>query len=155
MSDGVGDAGTGAPIAQLASFRHTMPFTVRVNSIDVFGHLNNVAIFRLLETSRCEYAVDVGLTRWNDLSHILARVNCNFRAQAHHHDRLVCGCKTVRIGGKSFELRQEIWRSDGVLIADADTVFVTLGPDKKTSVRVPAEWRKKLSAWEKVELEIA
>ena len=55
--------------------------SVRVGHIDVFGHLNNVAVFRLLEQSRIEYSVDVGLVRWNELGLILARVDCSFRAQ--------------------------------------------------------------------------
>ena len=137
--------------ARGASFRHKTPMSVRVGHIDVFGHLNNVAVFRLLEQSRIEYSVDVGLVRWNELGLILARVDCSFRAQGFHDDMLVCGCKAVRIGRKSFTLRQEVWRQDGTLIADADTVLVALGPDKETPAEVSPAWRKKLSDWEGVE----
>jgi acyl-CoA thioesterase FadM len=56
---------------------------------------------------------------------------------------LTCGCKAVRIGRKSFTLRQEVWRE-----ADADTVLVALGPDKVTPAEVSADWRSKLSSWE-------
>jgi acyl-CoA thioester hydrolase len=122
--------------------------SVRIGHIDVFGHLNNVAVFRLLEQSRIEYSIDVGLVGWNELGLILARVDCSFRAQGFYQDMLVCGCKTARIGRKSFTLRQEVWRADGTLIADADTVLVALGPDKVTPAEVSQAWRKKLSDWE-------
>jgi acyl-CoA thioesterase FadM len=130
------------------AFRHKTPMSVRIGHIDVFGHLNNVAVFRLLEQSRIEYAIDVGLVGWNELGLILARVDCSFRAQGFYLDMLTCGCKAVRIGRKSFSLRQEVWREDGALIADADTVLVALGPDKVTPAEVSADWRSKLSSWE-------
>lgn len=134
--------------ARAAHFRHNTPMRVQIGHIDVFGHLNNVAVFRLLEQSRIEYSIDVGLVEWNELGLILARVDCSFRAQGFYQDMLVCGCKTVRIGRKSFTLRQEIWRADGTLIADADTVLVALGPDRVTPAEVSKEWRTKLSGWE-------
>ena len=62
--------------------------------------------------------------------------------------RCTIGCKAVRIGRKSFTLRQEVWRQDGTLIADADTVLVALGPDKVMPAEVSADWRSKLSSWE-------
>lgn len=135
-----------------AHFRHRTPMSVRIGHIDVFGHLNNVAVFRLLEQSRIEYSIDVGLVGWNELGLILARVDCSFRAQGFYQDMLVCGCKTMRIGRKSFTLRQEVWRADGTLIADADTVLVALGPDRVTPAEVSQEWRQKLSDWEGVAL---
>ena len=125
---------------------------VRIGHIDVFGHLNNVAVFRLLEQSRIEYSIEVGLVRWNELGLILARVDCSFRAQAFYKDLLFCGCKAVRIGGKSFTLRQEVWREDETLIAEVDTVLVALGEDKMTPAEISADWRKKLSDWEGVSL---
>ena len=67
--------------------------SVSIGHIDVFGHLNNVAVFRLLEQSRIEYTVDVGLVQWNELGLILARVDCSFRAQGFYGDNLVSGCK--------------------------------------------------------------
>ena len=127
--------------------------SVRIGHIDVYGHLNNVAVFRLLEQSRIEYTIDVGLVRWNELGLILARVDCSFRAQGFYGDDLVSGCKVMRIGRKSFTLRQETWREkDGTLIAEADTVIVALGPDKVTPAEVSADWRRKLSVWEGVAL---
>ncbi len=127
--------------------------SVRIGHIDVYGHLNNVAVFRLLEQSRIEYTIDVGLVGWNELGLILARVDCSFRAQGFYGDDLVSGCKAARIGRKSFTLRQEIWReTDGTLIAEADTVIVALGPDKVTPAEVSADWRQKLSEWEGVAL---
>jgi len=134
--------------ARAAPFRHKTPMSVRIGHIDVFGHLNNVAVFRLLEQSRIEYSIDVGLVGWNELGLILARVDCSFRAQGFYQDMLVCGCKAVRIGRKSFTLRQEVWRADGALVADADTVLVALGPDRLTPAEVSEAWRKKLSDWE-------
>ena len=127
--------------------------SVRIGHIDVYGHLNNVAVFRLLEQSRIEYTIDVGLVGWNELGLILARVDCSFRAQGFYGDDLVSGCKVVRIGRKSFTLHQDVWREkDGTLIAEADTVIVALGPDKVTPSEVSADWRRKLSEWEGVAL---
>lgn len=150
--DAASAANDGSAEARAALFRHKTPLHVRIGHIDVFGHLNNIAVFRLLEQSRIEYSIDTGLVRWNELGLILARVDCSFRAQGFYDDKLVCGCKAVRIGSKSFTLRQEVWREDGGLVADADTVLVALGPDKVTPAPVSADWRRKLSDWEGVSL---
>lgn len=152
MTGSVSDTRGDSADPRAAAFRHKTLMGVSIGHIDVFGHLNNVAVFRLLEQSRIEYTIDVGLVRWNELGLILARVDCSFRAQGFYGDNLVSGCKAVRIGRKSFTLRQEVWRKDGTLIADADTVIVALGPDKVTPAEVSAEWRQKLSGWEGVAL---
>ena len=58
--------------ARAAEFRHKTPMSVRIGHIDVYGHLNNVAVFRLLEQSRIEYTIDAGLgpsgTSWGSFS---------------------------------------------------------------------------------------
>ena len=130
-------------------FGHRVSAKVRFGDLDAMGHLNNVALLRILETSRVDYMVDLGLAAHDELTYVLAHLDVDFRAQAFFGEELVCGTRVGRVGRTSITMEQRIW-GPGRTVAEARSVLVSLGPDAVTPSPVPAPWRERIGQWERV-----
>lgn len=142
-------ATSSSPEGDHDAFRHRFTSTVRFGDLDAMGHLNNLSLLRLLETGRVDYMVDLELAAHNELTFVLASLTVDFRAQAFYGDELVCGSRMSRVGRTSMTFAQRIWlHANGVTVADAESVMVSLGEDATTPVEVPAGWRAAIGAFE-------
>lgn len=130
------------------AYRHTVSSTVVFGDLDAMGHMNNLALLRLLETGRVAYMVDTGLAAHDELTYVLARLETDFRSQGHYGDRLACDTRVARLGTTSFTMEQEIRRDDGTVLVEARSIMVALGPDQATPITVPDRWRKVIRDWE-------
>lgn len=128
---------------------HQISSRVRFGDLDAMGHLNNCALLRVLESGRVEYMVDLGLAGPSELTFVLAHLDVDFRAQAFFGETLHCGSRTSRFGVTRFVLEQNVWRED-VVVAEARSVLVALGPDAASPVPVPERWRSQIAEWERV-----
>lgn len=131
-----------------AAFNHRVPFVIRFSDLDAMGHLNNVEALRILEASRIDYFVDVGLAAHNELRFVLAGLNCDFHAQAFYRDNGHCGTRTLRVGRSSILLDQRLCRDDDVVLLEARSTIVALGPDQRSPLPVPDHWLAALTARE-------
>ena len=131
------------------AYRHQFTETVRFGDLDAMGHLNNLALLRLLETGRVDYMVDLELAAHNELTFVLASLQVDFLAQGFYREELACGSRMCRLGHTSLSFEQEIWRTtDSVTLGHARSVMVTIGDDAATPIPVPEEWRRRIHAWE-------
>lgn len=135
------------------SFRHRISSRVTFGDIDAMGHMNNLALLRLLETGRVDYMVDLGLAGHNELTYVLARLETDFRKQGLYGDQLCCGTRIIRLGRTSMTMDQRIWRADGEVLIGSRSVLVALAPDKVTPSEVPGSWRQRIADWELTEPE--
>lgn len=121
---------------------------VRPTEIDVKGHVNNAKYVEYLQWARWDWLDAKGLThaRLTELRTVLvtANININYRREAVQGDRLRVTVAVERIGEKSFTLRQEVVKSDGVVAADATVVMVAVDPVVRKSRLLPGELREAL-----------
>ena len=130
-------------------YRHQFSSRVTFGDLDAMGHMNNLALLRLLETGRVGYMVDTGMARHDELTYVLARLETDFRAQGLFGDHLTCGTRITRLGRTSFTMDQRIWRDDGAVLVGSTSILVALGPDKATPIPVPDRWRAAIQDWER------
>lgn len=135
-------------MAQRDGYRHLTEFRVRFADLDAMGHLNNLAILELLETGRVDYVVDLELGTHAELTYVLVRLECDFRAQAHYRDVLTCGTRIARLGGSSFVVEHDIWNEGGTTVATASSTLVTLGDDPTRAAPIPDDWPGKIERFE-------
>jgi acyl-CoA thioester hydrolase len=134
---------TGAP----TPYRHAIEFVVRFADLDALGHLNNVAIVTMCETGRVEFTHDLGLHGSTGPGFVLASLHVDYRAQGFYRDVLTIGTRAARVGNTSITLEQRLWRpADDQTIAEATSVLVVLGEDRRTPTPVPDSWRERLDA---------
>lgn len=141
------------PTVEEGVYRHRFSSDVVFGDLDAMGHMNNLALLRLLETGRVGYMVDTGLAGYDELTYVLAYLETDFRHQGQFGDRLTCGTRIASVGGTSFTMQQEIWRDDWTVLLSGRSVLVALSPDKATPMSVPAKWRQRIADWERRDLE--
>jgi thioesterase III len=116
---------------------------VRCTETDVNGHLNNAKFVEYLEWGREEWYESHGFAydRLEELGAItvVVNINLNYRQPCHQGDRLRIVTSPQRRGGRSFALTQRIEKSDGTVAADGVVTIVTVDPDTRRAVPLPAE----------------
>jgi acyl-CoA thioester hydrolase len=121
-----------------SAFVHRL--AVRFADCDPLGHVNNAVYLTYLEETRFAH----WRAKWGygtedpepDIPGvILARVEIDYRAQAHHGDVLDIRMTVASIGRSSFTYEYEIVDERGTLVASAKSVMVMF--DYKTQKPVP------------------
>jgi acyl-CoA thioester hydrolase len=104
---------------------HEKRVEIRWRDVDALGHVNNAVYSTYLEECRDEWSVRV-LGNVADLwAFVLARVAIDFRHELlQEDDSVIVSATLVRIGGRSFTMREEIRKLDGTLAAEAESVIV-------------------------------
>ena len=105
--------------------RHEKRVEIRWRDVDALGHVNNAVYATYLEECRDEWSVRF-LGDVADLwAFVLARVAIDFRQELlQEDDAAIVSATLVRIGGRSFTMREEIRKLDGTLAAEAESVIV-------------------------------
>ena len=140
-------------LAEEHRYRHRCSSEVVFGDLDSMGHMNNLALLRLLETGRVGYMVETGLAGHTELTYVLARLEADFRAQGQFGDRLTCGTRIATLGRTSFTMEQSVWREDHTVLLRGRSVLVALADDKQTPASVPQRWRQVITQWEPGEVE--
>lgn len=141
-------------MADLSLFRSAFPISVRYADIDSFQHVNNAKYFTYMEVARTLYFQQV--LGWNgslaDLTLIVAHAECDFLHPIEWGDMVQAHIRVSRMGNKSFDFEYVITRQAGggepQPAAIGKTVQVTYDYEQRTSIPVPADWRRMMLAHE-------
>lgn len=108
----------------------TVEVTVYPHDCDAFGHLNHASVLVLLERARwgsLARGPGMDLFHRNGVGPVVRKAMVEYRAAAYPSDVLRVEMTVVHRGTTSWTIRHTATRvADGVLIADADLVFVCL-----------------------------
>ena len=113
--------------------------------MDAFGHANNVAYFRWLETARMHYLRRIGITHPDEqdgLGLLLADTRCRFLKPLTFPDTLSVHCGVSRIGNTSFTMAYRIMSERDGLAAEAESVQVMFDYRKRTKTPIPVHVRE-------------
>ena len=134
-------------------FRHATRIDIRFRDCDPLGHVNNAVYATYFEVARFSYWREaLGYARAEGFSFIMARVEVNFRAQAHAGEALDVRVRVGRIGHRSFTFDYEIVAiADGRLVADGSSVQVMFDYAAQQSRPVPDAFRARVTAFEQRE----
>lgn len=131
-------------------------FEVPFRDIDVFAHVNNVAFMTWCEDIRIRYFEDViGEPLQNGArGMIIVRMEYHYLKQVYVKDVITLGCRTSRLGKKSFDLHYEVYNETRRERAGwGVSVLVAYDYAAKHSIAVPANWRERITAYESVKPE--
>jgi acyl-CoA thioester hydrolase len=135
----------------MQGYHHITPIEVRFRDLDALGHVNNGVIFTYVETARVRYIAEVGIrlpqTGWQDISFILAHINCDFRRPIFYGQKVEVGSRIVEIGRSSFKLEHRV-EAEGELAAEGYGVIVHYDYSTGRSVPLSDELRAKIEAFE-------
>jgi len=140
----------------MAEFKFYVPIKVRYGDLDPQWHVNNTRFLTYMEQARMEYLINLGLfdgKSFLDLKAIIADIHVKYYAPIVLGQDIKVGTRTAKIGNKSLLYEYIIEDADdGTVLAKGEIVSVTYNYREQKSIRVPDEWRKRISAFEGREL---
>ena len=127
-----------------------MPLQLRFRDTDALGHLNNAVYASYAELARLTFLSSIGV---EVESLILARLEIDFRLQAHVKDQLAVRTWLERLGNSSMTMLHEVVRGDSEsapeteTVASIRTVVVYFDYTNNRSERIPDATRERLAVW--------
>lgn len=127
------------------NFREIYPVVIEQNLVwgdmDAFGHLNNVAYFRLFETARIKYFENLKVLedmQTNGIGPILHSTNCRYRYPLTYPDSLLLGARIIELGEDRFEMEHGVYSSrHECLAAQGKGLIVMVDYKKGGKVKIP------------------
>ena len=130
-----------------------LPFTVETDiewaSIDLFGHVNNVAFFFFVQKARLQFCEYLGLTSLNEsgkLGFIVASSHCDFIKPLFYPGKIKITVAVEASHNSSFVLVYKIFNQNNEVSAKAKDVLVVFDYAKRTKVTIGEEMRQNLTA---------
>ncbi|EJL26928.1 thioesterase family protein [Brevibacillus sp. BC25] len=127
---------------------HRYHLTVRSTDIDVIGHVNNAKYLEYMEWARFEWIWEQGFTldelRRRAIMPVVVNININYRKELKMREEVTAITTVVKVGEKSFVIRQELYNAADVLVADADVTMVMIDANTRQSISLPVELKETL-----------
>lgn len=129
-------------------------FSIRVDwgELDLFGHVNNVAFFRYIQSARVNYCESIGLTSLNNndqLSFMVASSQCQFKKPLLYPNQITVFSKVDWVKNTSFQISYRILDEARQVVAEGQDVLVVYDHRQKTKVPISDTLRKLIEAGEK------
>lgn len=134
-----------------SEFKHRVDLQIRFNDIDILGHLNNTVYFSFYDTGKAYYleAVEGGGIDWQRVESVVANVDCAFIDSIYFGTEIEVLTRCERLGERSFTLFQMIVdKKSGKIKSVCRSVMVSIDPETKHSIPLPAKWRDGIMAYE-------
>ncbi len=120
--------------------------TIRWSDMDAFGHVNNGVYLNYLEEARDRLSEDLFGSKdaWD---FVLAHVGIDFRDQLTQADGVITVRSEVSgLGTSSVRTRERIYKADGTLAAEAESVIVPRNAQGNGSRPLTPEERRVIEA---------
>jgi acyl-CoA thioester hydrolase len=136
----------------LDQFRMIQRFRVPFADCDMLRHVNNATYLRWAEHIRCEYFVEVlEEDLMGERGMILAKLEIVYERPIAYRERVAIGARISRIGTKSFDFTYEIWSEEHESrCAYLASTMVAINYLTEETIAVPAVWRDRVAAFEKL-----
>ena len=117
------------------------------SEIDLFGHINNLAILKYIQAARVNFMELIGLMQLQSeigIGPILASTSCQFRKPLFYPGQVLIYSKVDVIRNSSFHIQHEVQNDKGEIVADAHDIIVMYDFEKRIKLMIPDELRSKI-----------
>lgn len=133
--------------------KHKAPVQLRFADTDMLGHVNNANFLTYMELARMSYFDEVVAEAidWTKEGVILAKAIVEYRSPVFLTDKLSIHLAVDHISSKSFNFVYRFMVSrEGreIVAAEGSTIMVCFDYEQNKSIVMPAEWRKRIEAYE-------
>ena len=126
-----------------AAYPFTADIPTRWADLDLLGHINNVSMAGLFEEGRGRFNRSLQLGHSKGVRWLIAAVDLNYLAEAHHPHDVSIASGIGRIGERSWTILSGAFQGE-VCVATCDTTLVYTTPGGPAPF--PAEFLPKLEA---------
>ncbi len=128
-------------------FSYEQEVQVRFQDLDAVGHVNNAVYATYLEEARIGYLKEVFEVDTQELGAVIAHLEIDYRQPVTDDTYVTVAVRTLEPGNSSVPMEYEI-RTDGEVVATAETVMVAIDYETGETRRLPDEWRERLAEYE-------
>ncbi|MBK9329320.1 MAG: acyl-CoA thioesterase [Sphingobacteriales bacterium] len=117
------------------------------SELDFFGHVNNVAISKYIQSARVNLLERLGLmqSQYTDkIGPILASMKCQFIKPLSYPGQVILFAAVDQIKNTSFQIQYEIVNDKKEIISQAQDVIVLYDYAKNTKLAIPEDIRQKI-----------
>ncbi len=130
---------------------HVVRWEVIFRDLDAIGHVNNAVYFTYFELGRTRYWFDlIGGARPFDIGFIVARAECDFRAQLVM-EPIEIATRVGEMRTSSVDFHSEVRKADGTVAASGKVVVVLYNWETRSKTPIPDELRRKVRAFQQEE----
>lgn len=136
-------------VNELENFSTKLTLRIDWSEIDIFGHINNVAIFKYVQAGRVNYLEAIGLMQLQyktKIGPILVSTNCQFRKQLFYPGQITIYSKADFIKNTSFGIKHVIYNEINEICVEAQDVIVFFDFNTNNKRLIPPELREKIEA---------
>jgi len=133
------------------SYSTRLELRIDWSEVDSFGHVNNLAIMRYVQSARVAYLERIGLLPFHPSTGtgpIMASASCQFRKQLFYPGQVVVCSAVDQIKNTSFQMRHAVFDADQALVAEARDVIVLFDFRKNAKHPLPDVLRERIEALE-------
>ncbi len=127
------------------------PFKTEVridwSEIDAFGHINNLAIQKYVQTARVNYLEAIGLMQSQAetrIGPILASTSCQYRKPLFYPGQVTVRSTVDAIKNSSFRMCHVVCNGKGDIVAEAQDILVLFDFHRQSKVIIPGDLREKI-----------
>jgi acyl-CoA thioester hydrolase len=133
-------------------FKIKLQLRIDWSEIDLFGHVNNLAILKYVQAARVNYLEAVGLMQSQadaKIGPILASTSCQFRKPLFYPGQVTVYSKVDYIKNTSFRFQHLIYNDQNEIAAEAQDIIVLYDFLRNIKLTIPNELRSKFELLEK------
>lgn len=135
------------------ALRYSLQLSLRIDwsELDVFAHVNNVAILKYIQASRVNYWDVVGISALyaqQKIGPMLASTACQFKRPLFYPGSICVEAGVDFIKTTSFGIRHRILDDSGNLAAEAQDIVVMYDFNREEKIAIPAQIRAAIEAVE-------
>lgn len=122
------------PRGRRADYRAFVPLSTRWADNDVYGHINNVTYYALVDTAVNQLLIERGLldVERSEAIGVVAESGCRYHASAAYPDVIHAGVRVGRLGTSSVRYEVGLFRNDDdEAVAEAFFVHVFVARDNR------------------------
>ncbi len=127
------------------------PFRTEVridwSEIDAFGHINNLAIQKYVQTARVNCLEAIGLMRSQAetrIGPILASTSCQYRKPLFYPGQVIVHSTVDAIKNSSFRMSHVVCNEKGDVVAEAQDILVLFDFQRQNKLVIPIDLREKI-----------
>jgi acyl-CoA thioester hydrolase len=130
---------------------HSVKLELRIDwsDIDLFGHVNNLAILKYVQAARVLYLETIGLMKSqseNKTGPILANINCQFRKPLFYPGKVALYSGVDEIKNTSFRIHHAIYNDNNEIAAVAQDIMVYFDYRTNAKLLLPDDVREKIES---------
>lgn len=131
----------------MEKFSIDLPIRLDWSEMDLFGHVNNVAYFKYVQSARVNFLETIGINTANPenkISFVLAHSSCNYRQPLYFPDDIVVRTKTDWVKNSSMQLNHTIYNSKQEVCAEAIDIIVLYDYAAHSKLSIPQNIKDKV-----------